>query len=280
MQSEDLRIYIDSINRFPILSREEEYQLATFYYHTQSDKAKEKLINSNLRFVVKMAHRYSGYVTPTFSLLDLVQEGNRGLIRAVEMFDPYKGFKLVTYCAFWIRAKMNEAILHRHGITTGHKTLERKTFFKTAKIKNILMEERESKREELLADLQQEIDITHDDLEVLRTQIYLTRISTSSTLKKTDETFFEEIMKAKEDTEQEIEDNETLKIKKIYMYQAMELLSEEEQQVIRMKYMNGEKITSSVQVSKAMGMGRERIRQLESSAIAKMKKEVGLTCPV
>ncbi|PIP06244.1 MAG: RNA polymerase subunit sigma-70, partial [Syntrophobacteraceae bacterium CG23_combo_of_CG06-09_8_20_14_all_50_8] len=88
-----LDIYIAEINRFPILTAEEEFNLALQWKKENKMEAAEKLVVSNLRFVVKIAHEYKNY---RFKLVDLIQEGNIGLMHAVKKFDPYKGYRLIS----------------------------------------------------------------------------------------------------------------------------------------------------------------------------------------
>lgn len=101
-----LLFYLNQINKIPLLSREQEYELACKARSGNPD-AKQKLVSSNLRFVVQMAKRYAG---SNLSLMDLVSEGNIGLLRAVETFDPDKGFHFISYAVHWIKQSIIKAI--------------------------------------------------------------------------------------------------------------------------------------------------------------------------
>ena len=103
-----LDLYIAEINRFPLLTAEEEFKLAMRLKKDNDMEAAEKLIVSNLRFVVKIAHEYRSY---GFKLSDLVQEGNIGLIHAVKKFDPEKGYRLISYAVWWIRAYIQNYLI-------------------------------------------------------------------------------------------------------------------------------------------------------------------------
>ena len=103
-----LDIYIAEINRFPLLTPEEEFALAMRLKKDNDLQAAEKLIVSNLRFVVKIAHEYRNY---GFKLTDLIQEGNIGLIHAVKKFDPEKGYRLISYAVWWIRAYIQNYLI-------------------------------------------------------------------------------------------------------------------------------------------------------------------------
>ncbi|MCO4762917.1 MAG: sigma-70 family RNA polymerase sigma factor [Myxococcales bacterium] len=102
-----LESYMREINRHALLTREEEMELAQRYFVNKDEKAKQKLINSNLRFVVKVAYKYSSY---RLDMIDLIQEGNVGLITAVERFNPNHGNRLLTYAVWWIKATIQSYI--------------------------------------------------------------------------------------------------------------------------------------------------------------------------
>ena len=126
-ETTSLQSYLSRLARFPLLTKEEEYKLAVQYYETQDASSAEKLIQSNLRFVVKVAGEYSRFSS---KIMDLVQEGNMGLIRAVREFNPYKGVRLITYAVWWIRGYIQEYLLRQHSIVrlgTGKK--QRRLFY-------------------------------------------------------------------------------------------------------------------------------------------------------
>ena len=131
-----LDIYITEINRFPLLSPEEEFKLAVQLKKYNDMEAAEKLIVSNLRFVVKIAHEYRNY---GFKLADLIQEGNIGLIHAVKKFDPYKGYRLISYAVWWIRAYIQNYLIKSWSIVKiGTTQAQRKLFFKLSQAKKEL----------------------------------------------------------------------------------------------------------------------------------------------
>jgi len=99
--ADSLSLYLAEIRRFPVLSPDEERRLALKYYEEKDLEAAHKLITSNLRFVVKVAAEYRSY---GMKMLDLIQEGNIGLMMAVKKFNPHKGFRLISYAVWWIKA--------------------------------------------------------------------------------------------------------------------------------------------------------------------------------
>jgi RNA polymerase sigma-32 factor len=126
-----LRAYMAEVARHPLLSREEEHALAVRYWETGDVDAAYRLVASNLRLVVKIAHEYR---RSAFSLLDLVQEGNMGLMQAVKKYDPFKGVKLSSYAAWWIRAYIIRFIMENwRMVKLGTTQAQRKLFFNLAK---------------------------------------------------------------------------------------------------------------------------------------------------
>src|SRR6478735_7266150 len=120
--------YVAEINRYPLLTREQEVELAERYRRDTDEDAAHRLVVCNLRFVVKTAHEYRGY---GLKLLDLIQEGNIGLMIAVKKFDPSKGYRLVSYAVWWIRAYIQSFIMRAWSLVkVGTTQAQRKLFFR------------------------------------------------------------------------------------------------------------------------------------------------------
>jgi len=138
-------IYIADINKFPVLTMGEEFRLAVRLRKYNDMESAEKLVVSNLRFVVKIAHEYRNY---RVRLSDLIQEGNIGLIHAVKKFDPYKGYRLISYAVWWIRAYIQNFIIKSWSLVKiGTTQLQRKLFFKLGQLKTKLEQLSEKKPE-------------------------------------------------------------------------------------------------------------------------------------
>ena len=132
----NLAFYLQEIKRFPILTADEEYSLAKKYKDKDDTEAAHKLVTSHLRLVAKIAMGYRGYGLP---ITDLISEGNVGIMQAVKRFDPEKGFRLATYAMWWIRAKIQEYVLHSWSLVKiGTTAAQKKLFFNLKKIKNQL----------------------------------------------------------------------------------------------------------------------------------------------
>ncbi len=128
MTEQSVDRYISEINRYKLLSRAEEQEIALQYRDTGDVKAAHKLVVSNLRFVVKISHEYRGY---GLRLLDLIQEGNIGLMKAVKKFDPNRGYRLISYAVWWIRAYIQNFVMRSWSLVKlGTTQAQRKLFFK------------------------------------------------------------------------------------------------------------------------------------------------------
>jgi len=131
-----LEIFLAEINRFPLLSVEEEQQLARRFRSEEDTRAAHRLVTANLRFVVKVAYEYRSY---GFRMADLIQEGNIGLMKAVQKFDPEKGIRLISYAVWWIRAYIQNYILRSWSLVKlGTTQAQRKLFFSLARTKREL----------------------------------------------------------------------------------------------------------------------------------------------
>ncbi len=131
-----LELYLSEINRFPLLTVEEEQRLARSYRDVEDTRAAHRLVTANLRFVVKVAYEYRSY---GFRMADLIQEGNIGLMKAVQKFDPDKGIRLISYAVWWIRAYIQNYILKSWSLVKlGTTQAQRKLFFSLARTKREL----------------------------------------------------------------------------------------------------------------------------------------------
>ncbi len=134
--SSSLDLYLSEINQFPLLTVEEEQALARTYRGKGDTRAAHRLVTANLRFVVKVAYEYRSY---GFKMADLIQEGNIGLMKAVQKFDPDKGIRLISYAVWWIRAYIQNYILKSWSLVKlGTTQAQRKLFFSLARTKREL----------------------------------------------------------------------------------------------------------------------------------------------
>ncbi len=134
--TDPVSLYLASIRKYPLLTKEQEYELAIKYRETGDPRAAEQLVTSNLRFVVKVAAEYSRFGA---KLIDLVQEGNVGLMHAVREFNPYKGVRLITYAVWWIRGYIQEYLMRQYSmVRIGTTQNQRKLFYRLQKEREAL----------------------------------------------------------------------------------------------------------------------------------------------
>lgn len=134
--TDPLLLYLNEIRKYPVLSREEEQIIAKKYVETKDPEAAQKLVKSNLRFVVKVAAEYSKFGA---RMIDLIQEGNVGLMHAVKEFNPYKGTRLITYAVWWIRGYIQEYLMRQYSmVRIGTTQNQRKLFYQLQKEKDAL----------------------------------------------------------------------------------------------------------------------------------------------
>lgn len=134
--TDPLTTYLAEVRRYPVLSREDELKLAKHYYDSKDPEAAQALVRANLRFVVKVAAEYSKFGA---RLIDLIQEGNVGLMHAVKEFNPYKGTRLITYAVWWIRGYIQEYMMRQYSmVRIGTTQTQRKLFYQLQKQKAAL----------------------------------------------------------------------------------------------------------------------------------------------
>src|SRR5210317_849058 len=149
--------YMVQVNRFDLLSAEQEYDLAVRHMQDGDMDAAHRLVCANLRFVVKVANEYRGY---GLRLLDLVQEGNVGLMMAVKKFDPSRGTRLITYAVWWIRAYIQNYIMRNWSLVKiGTTQMQKKLFFKLAQTRNAL---RNLTGSEQIEDIAKELEVNEN----------------------------------------------------------------------------------------------------------------------
>lgn len=263
--------YINEINKIPMLTEEEE-----LFYAKEKDtgnvNAAKILISSHLRLVVKIAHQYKNYGLP---MMDLISEGNVGLMRAVKTFDYKKGYKLATYSMWWIRAFIQEYILKTWSIVKiGTNAIQKKLFFNLKKIKNELLI---SKNNKYLTDNDiktisnmlnvSERDIVEMDCRTAKGDFYLNSKS------KTDEdTEIIDLIPSSQALQDVIIDRKREgKINNKILEDSLNILNEREREIIKLRRLTDNPLTLS-EVSKKYNISGERARQIETKAIEKMKK--------
>jgi RNA polymerase sigma-32 factor len=260
--------YIQSVNKIPLLSAEEERELALRFHESNDLEAARRLVLSHLRFVVRVARGYSGY---GLSQADLIQEGSIGLMKAVKRFDPEVGVRLVSFAVHWVRAEMHEFILRNWRIVKVATTKsQRKLFFNLRSAK---------KRLGWLN--QEEVNAVAEDLgvspaDVLKMEQRLSAYDASFDGPGNDDQDGEFFAPAgyledhRLNPEQETESLQLEEADKRRLYSALQELDERSQEVIKQRWLNDKKATLH-DLAAIYGVSAERIRQIEQNAMKKMK---------
>jgi len=266
-----LDTYLVQINQFPLLSQEEEFKLAVRYRKYDDIEAAHKLITSNLRFVVKIAFEYKSYGV---KLLDLIQEGNIGLMMAVKKFNPYKGYRFISYAIWWIRAYIQNFIIKTWSLVKiGTTQAQKKLFYKIGKVRKALEANGEKeKKYDLLA---HDLDVTKEDIMEMEQRMSSRDLSLDAPFDESQELTHLELLKEESPNQEEaIAQEEEKKIREHEVQNAMKRLNEKEVYVLQNRIMAEEPLTLQ-QIGDHLKLSRERVRQIESEALNKLKREFG-----
>lgn len=263
---DSVRLYLREIGKIPLLTPEEELSLAKRVV-AGDKKAKDKMAEANMRLVVSIAKRYSGR---GLDFLDLIQEGNTGLLRAVEKFDPDKGFKFSTYATWWIRQAITRAIADQartiripvHMVETINKLLRTQRRMT-----------QELNREPTIEELAKELEMEPDKVEyVMKIKQDITSLD-AGVGRDNDED--DSLLRDFIEDEDSItpEESAASQLLKEQVNSVLSTLSDREQKIIKMRFglENGKSHTLE-EVGQEFAVTRERIRQIEAKALAKLRK--------
>ena len=263
---DSVRLYLREIGKIPLLSNEEEVDLA-YRIVKGEKKAKDKMVEANMRLVVSIAKRYSGR---GLDFLDLIQEGNTGLLRAVEKFDPDKGFKFSTYATWWIRQAITRAIADQartiripvHMVETINKVLRA-----TRKLTN------ELNREPTVEEIAKEMGMEPEKVDyVMKIKQDIASLDATVGRDGDDEDsvlgdFIEDEGRVSP------EDAAAAQMLKEQIAEILSSLSEREQKVVKLRFgIGGGRPHTLEEVGAEFSVTRERIRQIEAKALSKLRK--------
>ena len=262
--------YCGKINLLPLLTPEEEFTLAARYRKYNDQESAHRLITSNLRFVVKVAFEYKTY---GIKLVDLIQEGNIGLMMAVKKFDPYKGYRFISYAVWWIKAYIQNFIVTSWSLVKiGTTQAQKKLFYKIGKVRKTLEEngESEAKYERLASD----IDVTKADIVEMVQRMAARDLSLDSPLDDDHElTYLDLLQESSLNQEESLALEQEKKIRDREVLRAMKHLNQREEYVIRNRIMSDSSLTLQ-EIGNHLKLSRERVRQIESEALKKLRKKI------
>ena len=269
----NLAFYLREIKRFPILTAEEEYMLAKRYKEHDDTEAAHKLVTSHLRLVAKIAMGYRGYGLP---VTDLISEGNVGIMQAVKKFDPEKGFRLATYAMWWIRAQIQEYVLHSWSLVKiGTTAAQKKLFFNLKKLKNQLQSIEEGNLSpENISEIANRLDVKEVEVKNMEGRLFSGDQSLNVQLGHEADTEWQDTIMDEGDTQDIIVENknEYLHRKKLFV-QAMKVLNQREKEIIELRRLR-DKPKKLEELSQQFKISRERVRQIEEKAMEKLQKEI------
>ena len=268
-----LSLYLQEIKRFPILTAEEEYMLAKRYKEHGDAEAAHKLVTSHLRLVAKIAMGYRGYGLP---VTDLISEGNVGIMQAVKKFDPEKGFRLATYAMWWIRAQIQEYVLHSWSLVKiGTTAAQKKLFFNLRKLKNQLGSiDDGSLSPENVREIANRLNVKEAEVKSMEGRLFSGDQSLNVQIGHEANTEWQDMIVDDSETQDKVfeKKDEYLHRKKLFN-EALKILNPREKEIIKLRRLR-DKPKKLEELSQQFNISRERVRQIEEKAIEKLQKEI------
>ena len=271
----NLSIYLQEIKKFPILTAEEEYMLAKRYKEHGDTEAAHKLVTSHLRLVAKIAMGYRGYGLP---VTDLISEGNVGIMQAVKKFDPERGFRLATYAMWWIRAQIQEYVLHSWSLVKiGTTAAQKKLFFNLKKLKNQLSSiDSGNLSPENAREIASRLNVKEAEVLDMDNRLFSGDQSLNVQVGEEGDTEWQDMLVDSNDTQDNILANSNeLSFRKKIFEQALEVLNDREKEIITLRKLK-DKPVKLEELSKKFNISRERVRQIEEKAFEKLQKQVSI----
>jgi RNA polymerase sigma-32 factor len=261
-----LRKYLSEVSRYPVLSKDEEFRVAKRIYEKKDKEAAQKLVMSNLKLVVKIAlEYYSTYI----NILDLIQEGNVGLLHAVKKYNPYKGTKFSTYSSFWIRAYILKYIMDSWSLVKiGTTQSQRKLFYRLNKEKQKLEALGIFPAPKLLAST---LDVKEEEVEDMQKRLAYADVSMETPIHDESDDTIMDMMRSDENVEEIVAEKEKDKIIVSRVKEFKKTLNEKELYVFEHRILSEEPITLQ-EIGAHFNVSRERARQIENKVVKKFKE--------
>lgn len=261
--------YLAEIGNHPVLSREEEHKLATKYKEDGDLEAARQLIRANLKFVVKVANEYKNYgINP----MDVIQEGNLGLMQAVKRFDPTRGYRLISYAVWWIRAYIQNYVVKTWSLVkVGTTQAQRKLFYKLRSTKNemdLTKQQLSPEDYKLLAD---KLGVPDQAVIEMDKRMKTKDFSLDTEIKdKSEATHLDFLQDKRLDQEDIISKAQEEVVVQEGLSDALEILSDREKYIIKNRVLSESPLTLE-EIGQKYEISRERVRQIESAALKKIR---------
>jgi len=272
---ENLSRYLQSIKKFPILTPDEEFEMASLYQQNKDKDIAYKLITSHLRLVVKVVSKYRGYGLP---IGEMISEGNIGLMYAIDKFVPEKGFRFSTYALWWIKASVQKYILNSWSLVKlGTTAAQKKLFFNLRKIKNQLnlMDDRELSQH-VLNDIAKSLDVSVQEVTDMNMRLKSHDGSLNAVIENSSDEgseWMDFISDNKPNQEESLAHSETIKYRRKMFNQALYVLNKREKDILFKRRLYEKTITLD-DLSKMYNISKERVRQIELNSIKKITRAI------
>ena len=267
----NLSRYLRDIRKFPLLEPDEEFMLAKRWREDGDAEAAHRLVTSHLRLVAKIASGYRGYGLP---MGELVSEGNVGMMQAVKRFDPDRGFRLATYAMWWIRASIQEYILHSWSLVKiGTTAAQKKLFFNLRRIKNeIKAIEEGDLHPENVAEIATRLKVSENEVVQMNRRLAGQDNSLNAPVRADGEgEWMDWLVDDTDSQETLLAEAEELERRRALLRSAMEHLNAREKRILTMRRLAEAPLTLE-ELSQEFGVSRERVRQIEVRAFEKIQK--------
>ncbi|MCF8479559.1 MAG: RNA polymerase sigma factor RpoH [Rhodospirillum sp.] len=267
----NLTRYLQEIRKFPMLAPEEEYMLAITLRDSGDSKSAHRLVTSHLRLVAKIAMGYRGYGLP---MGEVISEGNVGLMQAVKRFDPERGFRLATYAMWWIRAAIQEYILHSWSLVKmGTTAAQKKLFFNLRKMKGRLqlMEEGDMHPENV-THIATKLGVPEQDVVNMNRRLSSPDHSLNAPVRVDGDGEWQDWLVDEGDNQEHmLAENQEMGQRRRMLSGAMKTLNERERHILTERRLRDDPVTLE-DLSQQYGISRERVRQIEVRAFEKLRK--------
>ncbi|AQS87500.1 RNA polymerase factor sigma-32 [Neoasaia chiangmaiensis NBRC 101099] len=267
----NLTRYLQEIRKYPLLTPQEEFDLAQRWRRTEDTAAAHKLVTSHLRLVAKIAMGYRGYGLP---ISELISEGNIGMMQAVRRFDPDRGFRLATYAMWWIRAAMQEYILHSWSLVKmGTTAAQKKLFFNLRRLKGQMqaIDDGDLKPEQVNK-ISTVLGVPEQDVISMNQRLSAPDHSLNAPLRADSDGEWQDwLVDDQENQEETFAQSEELSGRQALLTEAMKGLNDRERHILTERRLKDDPSTLE-DLSHQYGISRERVRQIEARAFEKLQK--------
>ena len=266
---DSLSVFMREMEKHPLLSKEEEYTLAVRYHENGDLEAANKLVVSNLRFVVRIASEYRSY---GFPMMDLVQEGSIGLMHAVKKFDPYKGYRLISYAVWWIRVRIQNHIMKFwSNVKIGTTQSQRKLFQRIEGAKRKLGITAARMEDDDISRLADHFGVNEEEISRMQTRVSGRDLSLSECPAGEDSATYGDMLSDPSDNQEQVLSELGFdSLAKENLREALETLSARQKKVINERFFR-EPPRKLHEIARDLGVSQERVRQIQAESVRKLR---------